>query len=304
MEQHFPLKIFQTPLDLRTLTSMQRGGIVNPLQITILAEIIKEDVEHGFALPLPLSVLHCIPKASLAPLGCVKQSTLDSSGRRTIKHRMTHDQSFPGPSGLSVNLQVLHQDLPPIMYSFVLLRSIHYILDIRQRHPNTRVYICKFNIDAAYCRCSFSRSTAFESLTIFAGLLLVALRMTFGGAPCPSIWSVISETITDIVNSLLQNDFWNHNNLYDPISDELDTPLALPASVPFHQVKELSVSIAPNDKGKIDIYIDDSIGIAPDIANAPVRVTRAIPLAIRTLSRTNSELEVIPRRDIISIKKL
>jgi len=170
----------------------------------ILLEIIKEDVERGFALPLPTSILHCIPKASLAPLGCVKQATLDALGNKTYKHRMTHDQSFPGPSNMSVNLRVQQDQLPPIMYSFALLRSIHYILSIRQRHPTVKIYICKFDIYTAYRRCSFSSTTAFESLTIFAGFLLVALRMTFGGAPCPSMWGVISKSITDLFHFIKQ----------------------------------------------------------------------------------------------------
>jgi hypothetical protein len=166
---------------------------------------------------------------------------------------MTHDQSFPGPSNMSVNLRVQQDQLPPIMYSFALLRSIHYILSIRQRHPTVKIYICKFDIDAAYRRCSFSSTTAFESLTIFAGFLLVALRMTFGGAPCPSMWGVISESITDLSNALLQNDMWLHDELYDPISDQLDAPFDLHPSVSFHQTRELSVCIPPNDRGKVDI---------------------------------------------------
>ncbi len=270
----------------------------------VLLEIIKEDVERGFALPLPVETLQHIPHASLAPLGCVKQLTLDAAGNKVIKHRMTHDQSFPGPSSLSVNLRVQQEKLPPIMYSFVLLRSIHYILDIRRCHPTKKIFIFKFDIDAAYRRCSFSSKTAFKSLTIFSGLLLVALRMTFGGAPCPSMWGVISETITDIGNAQLQNKFWDHSDLYGSVSDQIATPLSLPESVPFHQSKDLSIQVPPNDKGKVDIYTDDLIGIAPDIEDAPTRIVFAIPLAIRTLSRPNSDLDVIPRKDIISLKKL
>ena len=141
-------------------------------------------------------------------------------------------------------------------------------------------------------------------MKIFAGLLLVALRMTFGGAPCPSIWGVISEVITDIGNSLLQNDFWDHSELHDHISDQIEAPISVPDSIPFHQARDLSVEIPVNDRGKIDIYIDDSIGIAPDIADSPIRVIRAIPLAIRTVARPNSNRDVIPRKDIISLKKL
>jgi hypothetical protein len=98
----------------------------------VLLDITKEDDERGFALPLPVDTLKFIPNASLAPLGCVKQSSLDASGNCTTKYRMTHDQSFPGPSSLSVNLRVQQQKLPPIVYSFVLLHSIHYILSLRQ----------------------------------------------------------------------------------------------------------------------------------------------------------------------------
>jgi hypothetical protein len=87
----------------------------------VLREIIKDDVERGFALPLPITALHFLRKASLAPLGCAQQSLLDPSGNKTTKFQMTHDQSFPGPSNLSVNLRVQQIKLPPIMYSFVLL---------------------------------------------------------------------------------------------------------------------------------------------------------------------------------------
>jgi len=69
----------------------------------VLAELISEDVSRSFALPLPISVLHLLPGASLAPLGCVKQSSLDAQGNRTTKYRMTHDQSFLGLSKSSVN---------------------------------------------------------------------------------------------------------------------------------------------------------------------------------------------------------
>jgi hypothetical protein len=66
----------------------------------------------------------------------------------------------------------------------------------------------------------------------------------------------------------------------------------------------MSVNIPSNDKGKVDIFIDDSIGVAPDIGDVPKRLLRAIPLAIRTLSRPLSPEDIIPRKDIISIKKL
>jgi hypothetical protein len=131
-------------------------------------------------------------------------------GNRVVKFWMTHDQTFPGPSTLSVNLRVQHEKLPPIRYSFALMQKIHYILDLRKRHPTTKFFLCKFDIDAAYRRCTLSSSTAFESLMMFEDYLLIALRMTFGGSPNPALWGVISETTTDICNVLLGNQYWDH----------------------------------------------------------------------------------------------
>jgi hypothetical protein len=270
----------------------------------ILRGIIKEDIERGFTLPLPITALHFIPKASLATLGCVIQSTLDSFGNRTKKIRMTHDQSFPGPSSKSVNLRVQHEKLPPIRYSFVLLWVIHYILDLRRRYPTTKIYLCKFDIDSAYRRCTLSSSTAYESLTMFDDFLIMALHMTFGGSPNPALWSVISETTTDIGNTLLLNDEWDHQTTFDKISDQIEKPLSLPDSMDFHQSRDLAVQLPKNDCGKIDIFIDDSIGVAPDLGSIPIRVIRAIPLAIRTLARPLSEQDILPRKYIISLKKL
>jgi hypothetical protein len=203
-----------------------------------------------------------------------------------------------------VNLRVQHEKLPPIRYSFVLLRVIHYILDLHRRHPNTRIYLCKFDIDAAYRQCTLSSATAMESLTILDDFLLLALRMTFGGSPNLVLWGVISEMITDIGNSLLVNDAWNHLHLFDQISNSIEEPQPLADSVPFHQAKDLSISIPPNDCGKIDIFIDNSIGVAPDLGDVPTRVCRAIPLAIRTVARPASTQDIIPRKDIILLKKL
>jgi len=143
-----------------------------------------------------------------------------------------------------------------------------------------------------------------ESLTIFGAFVLVALRLTFGGAPGPAIWGVISETITDIGNSLLINEHWDHHTIFDTISTNLDTKITLAKNIPFAKARDITVPVPAVDTGKIDIFIDDFIGVAPDIGETPSRVVRAIPLAIRTLARPLSQEDIIPRKDIISLKKL
>jgi hypothetical protein len=98
----------------------------------------------------------------------------------------------------------------------------------------------------------------------FDDMLLIALRMTFGGSPCPSLWGIISETLADISNSILQNKYWDYTNLHDPISDTLDSPPSLPDTIPFHHAHKLAVTLPNNDQGQVNIFIGDTIGITPD----------------------------------------
>jgi len=265
--------------------------------------MISEDVNRGFILPLPPEILPKLPGASIAPLGCHKQTTIDEEGNIIPKYCLTHDQSFPGPSGLSVNLRVKKDLLPPILYSFVLSRLAHYIINTRLLHPDTRIYLCKVDLDAAYRRCSLSSRTAMECLTVYKDLLLVALRLSFGGAPGPNLWGVISESIADIGNAILQNDSWNYSTFFDPLSDTIEEPLSLPDDIPLASTKKLSVTLPLNEKGYIDIYIDDNIGITPDLGDNLLRMKRVIPLAIRTLARPLDEEDILPRKDIVSLKK-
>jgi hypothetical protein len=165
--------------------------------------LFTEDINRGFAPPLLIETFHEIPMAFLAPLGCHKQETINEMGQKDPKYRMIHDQSIPGPSGLSVNLRVRKEALPSILYSWVLLRSVHCICNLRSRYPTTKIYFCKVDLDAAYHRWHLSNETASESLAIYNNLLLMALRMTFGGSPCPSLWGYTSETLANDPEPLL-----------------------------------------------------------------------------------------------------
>jgi hypothetical protein len=114
---------------------------------------------------------------------------------------------------------------------------------------------------------------------------------------------VISESIADIGNAILQNDSWNYSTFFDPLSDTIEEPLSLPDDIPLASTKKLSVTLSLNEKGYIDIYIDDNIGITPDLGDNLLRMKRVIPLAIRTLARPLDEEDILPRKDIVSLKK-
>jgi hypothetical protein len=79
--------------------------------------------------------------------------------------------------------------------------------------------------------------------------------------------------------------------------------LPLEESILLHTAKLLAVNMPNHDKGYIDIYIDDSIAVAPDIDDYVTRVTYAVPLAIHAFVRPVDESNTLLRKDLISMKK-
>jgi hypothetical protein len=147
-----------------------------------------------------------------------------------------------------------------------------------------------------------SPQTALESCCIFDGFLCISLRLTFGGTPCPNLWETFGQPTCDIANELIQNSQWDHNVLFDPLSDQLLVPKRLPPDTPFFPALPLAVDIPINGVGKGDIYVDDSIFVCPDLNNNIERVAKAVPLAINALARPLSPDEPLNRTCLISQK--
>jgi hypothetical protein len=57
-----------------------------------LIDMLKEEVERGWQLPLPRSAALLIKGCEVGPLGMV--ATIDGKGNAKSKFRLTHDQSF------------------------------------------------------------------------------------------------------------------------------------------------------------------------------------------------------------------
>lgn len=112
---------------------------------------------------------------AISPLGCQQQDTINEYGEVIQKNRLTHDQSFPGPSGNSTNLRVISEELPTCLYGHCLKPLINYIASIRLRHLSVPIYLSKYDFDAAFRRCHTSATTALESCCVFDDLLLVSL---------------------------------------------------------------------------------------------------------------------------------
>jgi hypothetical protein len=99
----------------------------------IVNDLLREDIERGFALTLPLQAIHGLThkRISISPLGCQEQDTINKLGEVIKKNRLTHDQSFPGPSGNSPNIITQSELLPPCKYGHCIKRIINYIISLR-----------------------------------------------------------------------------------------------------------------------------------------------------------------------------
>ena len=87
----FPLDPISTEDRLKDLAFHKERGNHRSLSkfSTFIDPVISEDIEHGFALPLPIDVMDKLPNSALAPLGGHKQTTINALGEiipNTVLH--------------------------------------------------------------------------------------------------------------------------------------------------------------------------------------------------------------------------
>ena len=81
-------------------------------------------------------------------------------------------------------------------------------------------------------------------------------------------------------------------------------PSLLPTNIHHAAAKQTIVDIPPEDQGKCDVYIDDTVSIGPDLPGNRARLAAAIPLSIHLLSRPIEKEEHVIRNPPISTIKL
>ena len=290
------------------LQGIRRGnhkGATN--QPKVLESLITKDVHHAFALPITIDTATKIKGARWAPLNIIDQWTIDAKGNRTPKHRLTHDQSFDGlTSGVSINDQVDHEKLEPLIYGFMFLRSLHMIHAMRLAHPHTPILLCKYDLDAAYRRLHMQATSAIKCICTTITCALIYLRLTFGGSFSPAEWCVIIELITDVANDITNNPHWSPDIAHAPTPDptSIPSPLTFPADTPFAPALPVAVLIPLPLHGWVDSYIDDILGICLHIGDNAKRVSAAILLTIYLIAHPGSATDhPIPHNYMLSLKK-
>jgi hypothetical protein len=217
---------------------------------------------------------------------------------------MIHDQSFEASVGESVNKRINKSALEPLFYGFCLSRTIHQIVALRSKYPNTRLLAAKTDFKAAYRRITMQGNTAARCTIIYKEFALPGLRLTFGGTPCAYEFCVTSEMCTDLAQDILHANEWDPRLIFSPHAPKIPDPILLDDDIPFGTAKELDVNITANCNGCVDDFVDDGVVVVPDIGDNRLRGAGALPLAIHLLCRPLANNEPVKRDDPLSLSKL
>ena len=103
----------------------------------------------------------------MAPLNIQKQNTIDEQGRIIPKGRLSHNQSFKGGSGTSVNSRVRKEELLPCRFGHLTLHQTPDQLNSRSKTklPGLPIISSKFDCKSAYRRMHLNAETAIQTCT-------------------------------------------------------------------------------------------------------------------------------------------
>ena len=275
---------------------------------THLADAMEKEISKGWNIILPDSRYTDIPNLILNPMGVASHCGISAFGEFIDKLRITHDLSFPGKiSNESVNSRSIPDDLEPCMFGHALLRIIHYIVNLRKRHPQKKIWVRKEDIKSAYRRMHLSSESAFTSAVRIKikeiWYILLSIRLPFGGATCPSEFCLLSDMLADLINDLLTCKTWDHTIVKSDYTTKIPPAVDLDPSIPFAQARELIVDLPIEDEGKTDVFIDDLISVAVDINNNLDRIRTAPCTVLHAIAHSSSHPTHLKRDNLIADDK-
>jgi hypothetical protein len=228
-------------------------------------KLLLKDVTHGFSLSLPPNNVAFIKGALVQPLGLAKQWTLNEKGDRIPKYRLTQDISFSvSKDACSVNDRIDMTRYAKMIYGWCLGRIIHFIVALRLKHPQHRIFIAKYNYSDAYQRIAHAATAAAQSISAFGRVAYISLRLTFGGSPNPPTWCLFSEMVTDLANKIYRCSAWNPETLRSPAQPTTPRPRPLPTNVAFESAMPMAVVVPVTVTAKTEGFIDDLIQVFLD----------------------------------------
>ena len=268
-----------------------------------LEKAYSKEVDKGWMIPLSVDIIPKLRNACVIPVGVVSQISIDEKGNPKEKMRLTHDCSWPGPSENSVNSRINEELLAPLQCGRCLLRVLHHIQAMRFRNKSKRILMAKHDLDSAYRRLHWHARCALLCITIISNIAYLLTRLCFGISSGPSEWCVISETMIDFANILINDTTWNPKEVFNPKKEIPITPIYEKDEIPIKGAKEIMFNL--NTKNTyIDGYIDDILTIIIDSEDMHLRGIHTVPLLCYTPFRPVHKDEPVTRTDIIGTDKL
>ena len=273
-----------------------------------LEEALSKEIIKGWELILPCEKVSEIPELVISPMGVATHIGVQSDGSFAPKPRVTHDLSFPGKhSDESINSRVMEESLQPCMFGHALLRIVHRIVHLRELFPEKTIWIRKEDAKSAYRRVHLNANTAFKTavqLTIEdIAYILIALRLPFGGSPCPSEFCLISDIITDVINDLMADPSWDPKAIRSDYIHKIPPPSRLPSDIPFAPALPTSVPNLEGTRCSADVFIDDIITVGVDVNDNLERLKAGPCTVMHAIAQQNQEPSKIPRQDFIAEDK-
>ena len=269
----------------------------------IMDKNYEKEVLKGWMIPFLASIITFIKNASLIPIGCASQWTIDESGNKIEKNRTTHDLSRPWASGNSVN-NMLDEDLmEECLFGFCLLRVLHNIHMMRLMYPRTCIFIGKIDLDAAFRRVHVWIRHALLAFTIIRDIAYFLARLPFGAADAPGKHDVPSNMAVDLAQALIDDETWDPNELNSIHAEKIPEIKRKDADIPFGKAHHLAIDV-PFRECYADGYVDDLITAVLDFFWATNRARHAVPLALDVMYRPVNDDDPISRDNILSHRKL
>ena len=147
---------------------------------------------------------------------------------------------------------------------------MNWTVAARKKFPGKKIISSKIDYKSAYMRCHLNADTAIQTCTQLPeeDLAIFALRLTFGGAPGPYEWGVLSESICDLSIAIMKDDGWDPTSLCVPNGHPVPPPILLDDSIPFAEEKDLIIDVPVDATGTADVYIDDTIALTMDVKDS------------------------------------
>jgi hypothetical protein len=143
---------------------------------------------------------------------------------------------------------------------------------------------------------------AVQACVLIAQMVLVALRLTFGGSANPSQWSDVSKMAFDLANDLVRNPGWDPALHSSPHQHLIAGRIELePESVPFAPASTVRVAFPDDSSPKCDGYIDDAF--MAFLLRDRCRGEAILPSVVYLLGRPVHPLEQNVRDDLLSLSK-